>query len=214
MVPRGRLITFEGGEGTGKSTQVRLFADALAAAGYRVRLVREPGGTAIGEAIRDILLDAANRELDSRAELLLYEAARAQLVHEVLAPALAAGELVVCDRFFDSTTAYQGHGRDLPVDLIDDLNLFATAGLEPDLTILLDIDPVRGIERATRVATDRLEAEDLAFHQRVRDGFLAVARRHPGRFAVIDASGTVDDVAAAVWSVFQQRIIGTSTDTA
>lgn len=198
MTGRGVLITFEGGEGCGKSTQIRLLARKLEAAGLPVRVLREPGGTATGEAIRAILLDPANAGLDPRAELLLYEAARAQIVAEVIEPALDAGEVVLLDRFFDSTTAYQGHARDLPLDEVVRLNAFAAAGLEPDRTVLLDIDAATGLERATAEGTDRLEAEDLAFHERVRTGFLAIAAENPARVMVVDASGSVDEVAQRV----------------
>lgn len=198
MTGRGMFITFEGGEGCGKSTQLRLLATRLQSAGFAVRALREPGGTEAGEAIRAILLHPDHAGLDARAELLLYEAARAQLVAEVIEPALSAGEVVLCDRFFDSTTAYQGYGRGLELDQIDTLNAAATGGINPDLTILLDIDPVTGLERATRHGADRLESEDISFHQRVREGFLAIAASHRDRVRVIDASGTVDEVAEQV----------------
>lgn len=192
---RGAFITFEGGEGSGKSTQLRLLVRRLEAGGLSVRPLREPGGTHVGEAIRGLLLDPANAGLDARAELLLYEAARAQLVAEVIEPALQAGEVVVCDRFFDSTTAYQGFARELPLAEITVLNETATGGLVPDRTIYLDIEPEIGLARATRHAADRLESEDLAFHERVRAGFLAIAAENPSRVRVVDARGTVDEVA-------------------
>lgn len=198
MTDRGVLITFEGGEGCGKSTQIRLLAKQVEAAGLTVRVMREPGGTEVGEAIRAILLDPANAGLNPRAELLLYEAARAQIVAELIEPALEAGEVVLLDRFYDSTTAYQGHARALPLDEVARLNSFATAGLEPDRTVLLDIPAAEGLRRATAEATDRLEAEDLAFHERVRSGFLALAAENPGRVVVVDASGSVDEVADRV----------------
>lgn len=194
----GLFITFEGGEGSGKTTQLRMLAHRLEAAGVSVRAVREPGGTAVGESVRHILLDPDHAGLDARAELLLYEAARAQLVAEVIEPALAAGEVVLCDRFFDSTTAYQGYARGLPLDEIATLNHAATGGLMPDRTLVFDIDPELGIERATCEGADRLECEDLTFHRAVREGFSAIAAAQPGRVRVIDASGTVDQVAARV----------------
>lgn len=200
MSERGRLITFEGGEGAGKSTQIRLVADRLGTSGYRVRQLREPGGTAVGEAVRLILLDTAHAGMDPRAELLLYEAARAQLVGDVIEPALEAGEVVLCDRFYDSTTAYQGFGRALDVDRVDDLNRFATGGLRPDLTILLDIDPGAGVSRATTGGADRLESESGLFHERVRSGFLEIAAKEPERVVVIDGARSVEDVAEDVWS--------------
>ncbi|NTU71596.1 MAG: dTMP kinase [Coriobacteriia bacterium] len=198
MSDRGVLITFEGGEGCGKSTQLTALAHRLEAAGLRVRSLREPGGTTVGEAVRAILLDPANTGLDDVAELLLYEAARAQIVAEVIEPALEAGEVVLCDRFYDSTTAYQGHARGIDLAQVASLNRAATGGLVPDRTVLLDIEPALGIARATTDATDRLEAEDLAFHERVRAGFLAIAREEPARVRVVDAAGEIDSVAVRV----------------
>ena len=195
---RGIFITFEGGEGCGKSTQQRLLARRLEAAGLTVRSLREPGGTIVGEAVRSVLLDPEHSGLDATAEVLLYEAARAQLVAEVIEPALEAGEIVLCDRYFDSSTAYQGHARGLPLDQIESLNRIATGGLLPDRTLLLDIDAVLGIQRATSNGADRLEAEDIAFHERVRAGFLQIAAENPDRVRVIDASGEVEDVAVRV----------------
>ncbi len=198
MSERGVFITFEGGEGCGKSTQLRLLAHRLEAAGLNVRALREPGGTAVGEAIRSILLDPENTDLGDNAELLLYEAARAQLVTELIEPALEAGEIVLCDRFYDSTTAYQGYARGIPLPEVAALNRAATGGLTPDRTVLLDIDPALGIQRATAEGADRLEAEDLAFHARVRAGFLDIAADERARIRVVDASGSVDAVAALV----------------
>lgn len=198
MSERGVFVTFEGGEGCGKSTQLRLLARRLDAAGVPVRQLREPGGTAVGEAVRTILLDPEHAGLDDIAELLLYEAARAQLVAEVIEPALEAGEVVLCDRFYDSTTAYQGHARGIALDEVAELNRAATGGLAPDRTIVLDIRPSLGVARATSHSTDRLEAEDLAFHERVRAGFLAIAAQEPGRVRVVDASGDIDTVAEKV----------------
>jgi dTMP kinase len=191
-------VTFEGGEGCGKSTQLKLLAHRLEAAGVAVRTLREPGGTAVGEAVRAILLDPDHTGLDDTAEILLYEAARAQLVAEVIEPALEAGEVVLCDRFYDSTTAYQGHARGIPLGHVDALNLAATGGLAPDRTIVLDVEPELGLTRATTQGADRLESEDLAFHQRVRCGFLAIAAEEPDRVRVVDASGDVDSVAERV----------------
>lgn len=198
MSESGLFLTLEGGEGCGKSTQLRLLAHDLERAGQPVRVLREPGGTTLGEEVRSLLLDPDNGGLDARAELLLYEAARAQLVAEVIEPALDAGEIVICDRFYDSTTAYQGYGRGLPAQQVTLLNEIATGGLRPDRTLVLDIDPVCGLARATSGGADRLEREDLLFHQRVREGFLAIAQGDPARVRVIDASGAVDEVAAAI----------------
>lgn len=198
MSVRGVFITFEGGEGSGKSTQLELLLRRCEEAGLSVRALREPGGTGIGEAVRAVLLDPGNAEMDPRAELLLYEAARAQLVAEVIEPALSAGEIVLCDRFYDSTTAYQGYGRGLPLAEIAALNTTATAGLVPDRTLLFDIAVSTGIERATRQRTDRLEAEGEDFHRRVREGFLKIASTEPERVRLVDADGLVEQVAERV----------------
>jgi dTMP kinase len=196
----GTFITFEGVEGSGKSTQLGLLAKRLELAGATVRSLREPGGTAVGEAIRRILLDPQHIGLDARAELLLYEASRAQLVADIIEPALDWGEIVLCDRFFDSTTAYQGYARGLPLEEIARLNAFATSGLEPDLTIVLDVDPAAVLARAVAASgsADRLELEDIAFHERVRDGFLAIARAEPERVVVVDGEGPAEVVAERV----------------
>ena len=195
---RGAFITFEGGEGSGKSTQIARLARRLEAAGLPVRVVREPGGTRMGEGVRALLLDPEHSGLDATSELLLYEASRAQLVADVIEPALLAGEIVVCDRFYDSTTAYQGFARGLALDRIRELNALASLGIVPDRTVVLDLAPALGIERATRHGTDRLEAESLAFHEAVRRGFLTIAAEEPDRVRVVDASGTADEVARRV----------------
>jgi dTMP kinase len=148
----------------------------------------------VSEAVRTLLLDRAHNGLDPRAELLLYEASRAELVSRVILPALASGGAVVCDRFFDSTTAYQGYGRELPLDQVLRLNQFATSGLAPDLTIVLDLDPAEGLARATGGGADRLEAEELGFHERVRDGFLKIAAEEPDRVVVVSAAGSPAEV--------------------
>ncbi|PKQ17140.1 MAG: dTMP kinase [Actinobacteria bacterium HGW-Actinobacteria-7] len=199
---RGLFLTLEGGEGSGKSTQLKRLVRRIESVGVPVRALREPGGTEIGEAVRNILLDPQSGGMDARAELLLYEAARAQLVAEVIEPALAAGEVVICDRFFDSTTAYQGYARGLNLSEVTQLNLTATAGLVPDRTLVFDIDSMVGVERAVGTGdADRLEAEDAAFHERVRSGFLAIAAAEPRRVRVVDASGTADEVEQRVWAM-------------
>lgn len=194
----GVLITFEGGEGSGKSTQITRVMARLEAAGVPSLLVREPGGTRVGEVVREALLDPAHTEMAPRAELLLYEASRAQLVAEKIRPALEAGMVVVCDRYYDSSTAYQGYGRGLPLDEVEALNRIATGGLVPDVTIVLDLDPEAGLERATRGGADRLEAEEIEFHARLRAGFLAIAKAEPERVAVVDASGSAHEVESRV----------------
>jgi dTMP kinase len=192
---RGAFISFEGIEGSGKTTQIALLADSLSARGRSVQLTREPGGTPIGDQVRKILLDPANAALDPKAELLLYAAGRAQHLAELIMPALKAGTIVLCDRFSDATLAYQGYGRGLDPDLIGDLDRIVTAGMRPDLTILLDIDAAAGLARArgrnTRnglEAEARFENELLSFHERVRRGYLELAQREPGRIRVVDAA--------------------------
>ncbi len=195
----GALLTFEGIEGCGKSTQVRIAEAYLAQQGHPVLTTREPGGTAIGSQVRGILLDPAHSALAPLAELLLYEADRAQHVAERIQPALHEGRLVLCDRFFDSTTAYQSAGRGIATDTVRGLNMLATGGLRPDLTLLLDLPAGEGLRRAARVSqADRIEQESLAFHERVREAFLGIARSDPGRVKVVDAGQTVDEVAAAI----------------
>lgn len=190
---RGRFIAFEGGEASGKSTQAARLADAIGAV-----LTREPGGTPLGEEIRALLLHA-DHAIDARAEALLMAAARAQHVHDVIEPALAAGRHVVCDRFTASSLAYQGAGRGLAVADLEALSAVATSGLQPDLYVLLDLDP--GVAAARRSRNhDRMEAAGPDFHRRVHAGFLALAAADPDRWLVVDASIPVDDIAAAVAS--------------
>ena len=201
---RGRFITFEGGEGCGKSTQVVRLAAALEARGLKVLLTREPGGTRLSELIRTLLKDEAEDPPVDRAELLLFLAARAQLVRNVIAPALEAGTWVISDRFSDSTVAYQGYGRGLPVDFVRQANDFACEGLRPDLTFLLDLDPataerrMRGREAATNTSADRIERAGSGFHARLRRGFLELAAADAPRFSVVDASKSPDEVAGVV----------------
>ena len=201
---RGKFITFEGGEGCGKSTQVKRLAAALEAKGVKVLLTREPGGTRLAEMIRTLLKDEAEDPPVDRAELLLFLAARAQLVHNVIAPALEAGTWVISDRFSDSTVAYQGYGRGLPVDFVRRANDFACEGLRPDLTFLLDLDPataerrMRGREAATNTSADRIERAGSGFHARLRKGFLELAAADAPRFSVVDASKSPDEVAGVV----------------
>ena len=209
---RGRFITFEGGEGSGKSTQVRRLAAALEAAGIEVVLTREPGGTRLAELVRGLLKDEREDPPCDRSELLLFLAARAQLVKNVIRPALAAGKWVVSDRFSDSTFAYQGYGRGLPLDVIRLANDFACDGLKPDLTLLLDVDAataarrMRGREAATATTADRIEQAGDAFHARLAQGFQELAAAEPERIRRIDASGTPDDVEGRIWTLLRPLI--------
>ncbi len=191
----GVLITFEGAEGSGKTTQIRLLAAALARSGYRVVTTREPGGTRVGDAIRTLLLDHRHTEISPRAETLLFQAARAQLVDEVIHPALAAGSIVLCDRYADSTLAYQGYGRGQSLDTLKQLGDYATDHLQPTLTIYLDIDVSEGLARKRTAAPEewnRMENLDIAFHQRVRKGYLALAAAEPERWLVLDATQPIE----------------------
>ena len=197
--PGGLFVAFEGGEGAGKSTQVRLLCEWLAAQGRPARATFEPGGTPMGAAVRVIVLDRAHTGLAPRAEALLYAADRAQHAHAVLHPALAAGEVVVTDRYVDSSLAYQGAGRTIGLDDVAAISRWATRGLRPDLTVLLDLPPETGLARARgRAVADRLESESLEFHQRVRDTFRTLAAAEPGRYLVLDATRPVDELAADV----------------
>jgi dTMP kinase len=193
---RGRLIAFEGVEGAGKSTQLELLRQALEKAGHRVLATREPGGTTAGEQIRSVLLDRGSM-VDPRAEALLFAAARAQLVEQVIRPALERGETVLCDRYLHSSLAYQGVARGLGLEPVAAINAFATGGLLPDLVVLLVVDPAEGLSRV-RGERDRIEDQDLAFHQRVERGFRELALADPGRFAVVDAARPAEQVAAEV----------------
>lgn len=204
---KGVFITFEGVEGCGKSTQLGRLQSWLESQGYTVIATREPGGTPIAESIREILLDPGNTAMGSVAELLLYEAARAQHVHEKILPALEQGHVVLCDRFADSTTAYQGAGRGLEPDALRNLHEIATGGVWPDVTILIDLDVSAGLDRArNRGRHDRLEREALEFHERVRAGFLGLADAEPGRIAVIDGNATEDVVAADILDAVRRRL--------
>lgn len=204
----GRLITFEGIDGTGKSTQITRLAATLRAAGHTVLELREPGGTAICEAIRSILLDSANVGMSIETELLLFEAARAQLVREVIRPALAEGTWVICDRFYDSTTAYQGFGRGLDLTMIDVLNDVAVDGCRPDATILLDLPVELAVRRLSgrKEKADRLDNESPVFMQRIREGFLRLAARSEGRIAVLDADQTPDTLAQLIDQIIREGL--------
>ena len=195
---QGRFITFEGPEGSGKSTQLGLLREWMESAGLRVRATREPGGTQLGAGIREILLAPRREEVSPLAELFLYEADRIQHTAQVIRPALEAGKHVLCDRFFDSTTAYQAFGRGLPLALVEELNLQATGGLLPGMTLLFETPIEEGLRRARGGNRgDRLEEESLAFHERVWAGFSELARKEPGRFRLIPV-GTIEEVHARV----------------
>lgn len=200
----GTFITVEGIDGCGKSTQARLLADALECAGRDVLLLREPGGVRISEKIRAILLDPENEAMGMECELLLYEAARAQLVREVIAPALTAGRVVVCDRFFDSTTAYQGYAGGLSLETVRQANALAVGAFHPQLTLVFDIDPVIAAKRTASRAADRIEARGLAYQVRVAEGFRAIAAAEPERVKLIDAARPVEAVAADVRAAVEQ----------
>lgn len=192
----GSFIVFEGGEGAGKSTQEALLAQWLNERGRIVVRTREPGGTPAGEAIRTVLLSNDYAGLTDRAEALLFAAARGEHAAHVIRPALEAGKVVVCDRYLDSSVAYQGYGRDLGVDFVRDLSLWATQDLRPDLTVLLDIDPSIGLSRVQ--SPDRLESEPIEYHERVRQAFLAIASNEPECYLVIDASQDPDAIAELI----------------
>lgn len=206
LVPAGNapgvFITFEGGDGAGKSTHIRFLAQVLEGAGLEVVRVREPGGTSVGEQLRAVVLDPANGEMAPEAELLIYEAARAQIVAQVIAPALARGAVVLCDRFTDSTLAYQGCGRGLSREFIEAANAFAARGIVPDKTIVMkcgDVQEKRG-RVASREEMDRLERAGDAFHGRVNAAFDALAQQHEGRVGVVETMGAHSETARAIFA--------------
>ena len=210
MTKRGKFITFEGPEGAGKTTQAKRLIVALQEHGNQVLYTREPGGTPTGEAIREILqYNKAGEPIEPETEVLLFAASRAQLVRKVILPALEQGIYVVCDRFADSTTAYQGYGRGFSVEQMITINQFAIDGAIPDVTILLDLEIAKGFDRLSRRhrdgrgQLDRIENEERAFHERVRRGYLEMAQKWPERFVVVNATGDEETVAGEVWRVVQ-----------
>lgn len=213
MSSRGLFITVEGIDGCGKSTQARLIAAALEAAGHDVLRLREPGGVKISEQIRAILLDPANAEMGDVCELLLYEAARAQLVHQVIRPALAAGKTVVCDRFYDSTTAYQAFADGLDRNMVSQANELAVDGCRPDLTLVFDLPVEDALRRRSgREAEDRLELKGMEFQERVAAGFRAVAADEPDRAKLIDAGGSIAEVFSGVAAELRSAGLSVSED--
>jgi dTMP kinase len=201
------FIVLEGPDGSGKSTQTRLLVERLREAGTTVAQTREPGGTPAAEAIRSLVLNPEFTGLDTRTEALLFAGARAEHVANVIRPALVRGEVVVCDRYIDSSIAYQGVGRDLGIERVRDLSLWATGGLVPDLTIVLDIDSALGLARAGS-DLDRLEREPAEYHDRVRKAFVALALHDPERYRVVNAAGSIDEVAQRIQIAVDEFIAG------
>lgn len=218
-----RLISFEGGDGSGKTTQLRLLEKYLASHGKVCLSTREPGGTTLGEMIRRLLLEAGTGEISSPTELFLYLADRAEHVHEVIRPALASGTLILCDRFTDSTLAYQGYGRGVDLGMLRRLNEIASGGITPDMTFLLDCPVEVGLSRTRERSSmvdkqsskiedrgsrieDRFEREKVEFHQRVRKGFLELARTEPGRIYVLDASSPIQEVHEEIKRIVDERL--------
>ncbi len=209
----GCFITFEGIEGCGKTTQMKVLAERLTEKGHPVVVTREPGGCPIALKIRDILLDAANSRMVPLAELLLYAAARAQHVAEIIKPALDTGKVVLCDRFTDATIAYQGYGRQLDLNLIGELNTLATEHVRPQLTVLIDCEVETGLKRAnarieasTGAREERFELESVQFHRRVREGYLRLAAADPDRFIIIDGNRSMGDVETAITNAVLARL--------
>ena len=203
------FITFEGPDGSGKTTQITRLVDHLTAQGHSVLRLREPGGTRIGEQIREVLHSRANEEMNPHAEVLLYSAARAQIVAEVIRPALEAGQVVVCDRFFDSTFAYQGYGHGLDFEALQAITEFATGGLRPDLTIYIDLDPEAGLRRRQDdhdAEWNRLDALGLAFHRRVYEGYQALMRDEPERWARVNGEQPVEAIQAEIRAIVAARL--------
>ena len=205
---KGIFITFEGIDGCGKSTQFELLKDYLNEAGKEFIFVREPGGTVIGERIREILLDKKNSQMTARTELLLFEAARAQITDEVIRPALEEGKTVICDRFFDSSSAYQGMARGMGMEFVSGLNMAATGGLAPDITFFFDISAEEALERRGKrgEASDRIELAGLKFQEDVRRGYLELAKSSGGRIVTIDARLGIDEIFGQVKEALEGKI--------
>jgi len=203
------FITFEGLDYSGKTTQAKLLVEHLTKRGKEVVFLREPGGTSISEKIREILLDKMHLELTQIAELFLFSAARTQLVNQIIKPALEKGKIVVCDRYYDSTTAYQGFGRGINLDDVKTLNRIATSGLTPGLTIYVDVavDELFRRQEAAGVSADRMESAGTIFFEQVRDGYWTLAQEEPGRFVIIDGSRPVEIIQEDVWKLIEKRIV-------
>ena len=203
---KGFFLTFEGSDGCGKSTQAGLLIKKLKKLGFNVVHTREPGGTIVAEAVRKILLDPKSK-ISPIAELFLYEACRAQHTEEIISPALKAGKAVICERYTDATIAYQGFGRNIDKKIIFQLNGIATANLNPDLTIFFDVDVKKGLSRTDkRGKKDRLEKESVPFYQKVRNGYLWLAKRYPERIKVIKADDTIDNIAGEIFEIVAERL--------
>lgn len=203
------FVTFEGGEGSGKSTALRLIAERLNKEGQETVITREPGGTPIAEQIRNVILDKGNTAMDSRTEALLYAASRRQHLVEKVWPAIKRGAIVLCDRYLDSSLAYQGGARGLGIDEVLNVNMFATEGTFPDLTLLFDLEPEVGLARIAANANrevNRLDLEKIEFHKGVRATFLSLAKRYPERFVIIDASKPVEEVVEAAYNAIKSRM--------
>lgn len=203
------FITFEGGEGAGKSTAIKRIKETLEKEGIEVLLTREPGGTPISEEIRNVILDKKNVDMDKRTEALLYAAARRQHVVQKIIPALKKGKTVLCDRFLDSSLAYQGYARDIGIEEVFEMNQFATEGLEPDLTFFFDLDPEKGLERIAQNANrevNRLDLEKLSFHTKVREGFYKLAKKFDYRFVIIDASKSPEVVFSDCYKAIEEHL--------
>lgn len=202
---RGFFVTFEGGDGSGKSTQISKLRDYLEGRGYTVLLTREPGGTPISEKIREIILDSNSIEMSDMTETMLYAAARAQLVEQVIRPSVRRGDIVICDRFVDSSIAYQAYGRGLG-DVVWDINRNAVGDCMPDLTILLKLDPQQGMKRIRNREQDRIELSPDDFHKRVYEGYLALERSFPERIKGFDASCSIDEISDAIQKTVEDLI--------
>jgi dTMP kinase len=207
LTSTGRFITFEGPDGSGKTAQLDLLSEELAQAGFPILTTREPGGTSIGDQIRETLLDLRNTSMVDRTEALLYQAARAQLVDEIIKPHLASGGIVLCDRYADSTLAYQGYGHQNTLDSLRVIIQYATGGLIPDLTILMDLAPEVGLKRRVDAGgVNRLDAYDIDFHRRVREGYLDMAHREPERWIIVDADRPFEAVRADLRKILLDQL--------